>query len=141
MLTTRRALSAYGQAAQTLPPARQIVLLYEGAIRRIREAQAAIEQGRIRERHAAIEKASAIIDALQACLDLDQGGEIARNLDRLYTDLGFRLQTLNLAKDGAICAELIARLEELRDAWRAIGPDDAPAGTDPATASAGPVTI
>jgi flagellin-specific chaperone FliS len=34
----QRALSAYGQAAETLAPLTQIVLLYDGAIRRIKEA-------------------------------------------------------------------------------------------------------
>ena len=43
MPTMRRAINAYGQASETLAPAQQIVLLYEGAIRRIKEARHAIE--------------------------------------------------------------------------------------------------
>ena len=110
----QRALSAYGQAAETLAPLKQIVLLYDGAIRRIREARQAIELSRINERHAAVEKASAIIDALHAALDHERGGEIALQLDRIYTYLSFRLQRVNLDNDPAICDELVARLSELR---------------------------
>ena len=40
------------------PPARQIVLLYDGAIRRIKEARRALEHGRINERYIAVDKAT-----------------------------------------------------------------------------------
>jgi flagellar secretion chaperone FliS len=117
MQTIRRAISAYGQASETLAPAQQIVLLYEGAIRRIREARQAIELRRVADRCVAVHKATAIIEGLQSCLDHARGGEIARNLDLIYTHVIFRLQRLNLADDPAICDEVIARLDQLRAAW------------------------
>ena len=117
MTPTQRAMSAYGQAAQTLAPAKQIVLLYDGAMQRIKEARKAIEAKRINERYIAVTKAAAIVDALHACLDHEQGGEIAQNLDRIYTHIAFRLQSINLSDDPTICDELIARLGELRAAW------------------------
>jgi len=116
----QRALSAYGQAAETLAPLRQIVLLYDGAIRRIKEARQAIELRRVNERHTAIEKAGAIVDALHAALDHERGGEIAMQLDRIYTYVSFRLQRVNLDNDPAICDELVARLSELRASWAQI---------------------
>ena len=122
----RRALTAYGQAAETLAPLKQIVLLYDGAIRRIKEARQAIEQRRVNERHTAVEKASAIVDALHAALDHERGGEIAAQLDRIYTYVSFRLQRVNLDNDPAICDELVARLSELRTSWAEIaGPGSA----------------
>jgi flagellar secretion chaperone FliS len=144
MQQMRRAVSAYGQAAETLAPAQQIVLLYDGAIRRIKEARDAIGRRAIRDRHAAVSKAAAIVDALHACLDHEQGGEIATNLDRLYTYFGLRLQQINLGDDVRICDELVARLGELRASWAQIadraaaagaaGPGPAPAGARPAEA-------
>lgn len=134
----RRALTAYGQAAETLPPLQQIVMLYDGAIRRLREAKAAAEAGRIGERHVAVGKAAAIVDALHRCLDHEHGGEIAANLDRIYIHLGFRLQQINLGGDSAICDEVAARLGELRAAWAALleqGPP-APDGAVPASPGA-----
>jgi flagellar protein FliS len=109
MAPMQRAMSAYGQAAETLAPARQIVLLYDGAIRRTKEARRAIESRRVNERFIAIEKATAIIEALHACLDYERGGEIARNLDRLYTYVVVRLQRANLTDDGSICDEVVER--------------------------------
>jgi flagellar protein FliS len=117
MQAMRRAIDAYGHASATLAPAQQIVLLYEGAIRRIKEAQGAIVAGRINERCCAVQKATAIIEGLQSCLDHERGGELARNLDRIYTHISFRLQRVNLTNDPAICDELIARLDQLRGAW------------------------
>ena len=113
----RRALTAYGQAAETMPPLQQIVMLYDGAIRRLREAKVANEAGRILARHAAVGKAAEIIDALHRCLDHERGGEIAANLDRLYTYLAFRLQQVNLDGGSAACDEVAERLAELRMAW------------------------
>jgi flagellar protein FliS len=143
MQRMQQAMSAYGQAAETLAPARQIVLLYDGAIRRIKEARHAIERRAVKDRYFAIGKAAAIIDALQGCLDHERGGEIASNLDRLYTYFGMRLQRINLKDDVRICDELVERLGELRASWAQIadaggrpgiaGPE-APAGARPAQA-------
>jgi flagellar protein FliS len=117
MQTLRRALDAYGQASATLAPVQQVVLLYEGAIRRIGEARRAIEAGRVQDRCLAVQKSTAIVEGLQSCLDHARGGEIARNLDRIYTHVIFRLQRVNLTGDPAICDEVIARLDQLRGAW------------------------
>ncbi len=131
MAPMHRAMSAYGQAAETLAPARQIVLLYDGAIRRIKEARRAIDLRRVNERYIAVEKATAIVEALHACLDYERGGEIARNLDRLYTYVVFRLQRVNLTDDASICDEVVERLGELRAAWAQI----AEGGSAPAVLS------
>lgn len=126
MQATRRAINAYAQASETVAPAQQIVLLYEGAIRRIREARSAIEGRRISERCVAVQKATAIVEGLQSCLDHERGGQIAQNLDRIYTHLVFRLQRINLTNDPAICDEVIARLDELRSAWAELAAGAAP---------------
>jgi flagellar protein FliS len=145
MQAIRRAINAYGQASETLAPAQQIVLLYEGAIRRIREARGAIEAQRSRERCVALQKATAIVEGLQSCLDHEQGGEIARNLDRIYTHVVFRLQRINLTNDSAICDEVIALLEQLRNAWAQLAAcATPPAGgnrAEPAAQHATAVTI
>lgn len=131
MNTLQRAVTAYGQASETLAPLQQVVRLYDGAIRRVREAQAAIEARRVGERHTAIAKAAAIVEGLQACLDHRGGGEIAANLDRIYTHLTFRLHRLNLSADPAICEELLERLGALRDAWAGLASGGAAAASPP----------
>jgi flagellar protein FliS len=115
-----RAATAYGRAAQTIPPVRQVVMLYDGALGRLREARQAIADGRIEDRFRAVQKASAIVDGLHACLDFERGGEIAPLLDRMYGYIGLRLQQINIRNDPGICDELIACLDQLRSAWHAL---------------------
>jgi flagellar protein FliS len=145
MQSMRQAMTAYGQAAETLAPGRQIVLLYDGAIRRIKEARQAIEARRINDRYVALAKATAILESLQGCLDLERGGTIARNLDQIYTYLVLRLQRVHLGNDVALCDEVTARLSELRDSWAQIadgsGTDRAPGPRQPATISGLTLTI
>lgn len=113
----QHATTAYDRAATTMPPLQQVVLLYDGAIRRIREARAAIERDRPQDLFVATGKAAAIVEALSASLDHQRGGAIAQNLDRLYGDLAFRLQQLNLEPEPEICDRLVDRLAVLREAW------------------------
>ena len=68
----QRAVSAYGQAARTLPPARQIVLLYDGALRRLREAREALVEGRVGERWRAVQKAAGEKDILPASVPTNE---------------------------------------------------------------------
>jgi flagellar protein FliS len=130
-----RAFAAYGRASTTIPPLEQIVMLYDGATLRVREARAAIERGDIEARFVATSKATAILDALQACLDHERGGEIAALLDRCYTYLSLRLSAVNIRNDPAICDEILARLGELRASWAELAAGAA-AGTAPAREAA-----
>ena len=127
-----RAAAAYGQAAQTIPPARQIVMLYDGAIGRLREARRAVEEGRIEDRFRAVQKAAAIVDALHACLDFERGGAVAASLNRLYTYVSLRMQLINTRDGAGICDELAARLGDLRDAWHVLAEGGGTSGADTA---------
>ncbi|MEZ5931401.1 MAG: flagellar export chaperone FliS [Alphaproteobacteria bacterium] len=128
MTAMRKAMNAYGQAVDTIPPAKQIVMLYDGILRHIANARTAIANRRINDRFMAVQKATLILEALQGCLDHDKGGEIAPQLDRLYTHYIFRLQAINMEDDPAICDELIGMISELRDSWATL----AKSGTSPA---------
>lgn len=126
-------MSAYGQATETIPPGQQIVMLYDGIIRHLKAAAAAIAERRINDRYIAVEKATLIIEALQSCLDHEKGGEIAPQLDQLYTHFIFRLQAINMEDDITICEELLQRIGELRASWKAIA-DTESSGTTNASA-------
>ena len=68
-----RASAAY-RDAEAHPPARQIVLLHDSAIRNLEEARAAIADRRIEARFQRVTKVHAIVGALQSCLDFERGG-------------------------------------------------------------------
>lgn len=114
------ASAAYRGASETIAPARQIVLLYDGAIRCLREAEAAIAAGAIERRHRNVAKAFAIINALHCCLDFERGGEVARSLDRFYGYVLYRMSRIDPSNDPAICAELVGLLSRMRDSWATI---------------------
>jgi len=114
------ALNAYRSAAETVSPARAIVMLYDGAMRRLGEAAQAIRDRRIEDRYNAVMKAYAIVNGLHCQLDFDAGGEIAEVLDRYYLYILERMLQINIKNDPAICEELVERLREMRASWAAI---------------------
>ncbi|MEM7043309.1 MAG: flagellar export chaperone FliS [Pseudomonadota bacterium] len=133
MTAVQKAMNAYGQAVETVSPAKQIVMLYDGVLRQIANARSAIADRRINERFHAVQKATLILEGLQGCLDHENGGEIAPQLDQLYTHYIFRLQAINVEDDPAICDELIAQIGELRESWAILAkPGASPEPTTPA---------
>lgn len=107
-------------AVNTASPETLIVQLYEGAIRFAHQARGHMEAEHAADRARAISRAVAIVNELQRVLDLEQGGEIARNLYGLYDFVGDRLVSANV--DGRIESidEAIGVLSTLVDAWREI---------------------
>src|SRR5690348_13961528 len=120
-----RAAHAYERAMETLAPARQIVMLYDGAARWILRARGHIERGEVEARFHATQRAGAIIDALHGCLDFQAGGSVAPLLDRYYTYLSLRLQQINVQNNPGICDELLNRLADMRASWASLTRTDA----------------
>ena len=144
MTSISKAMNAYNQAVETIPQAQQIVMLYDGILQSIDKAKLAIAERRINDRYLAVQKATTIIEALQGCLDHENGGDIAPQLDRLYTCFMFQLQTINIENDPHICDALMANIRQMRDSWATIaasGPTtttskerDQPPASSPVTA-------
>lgn len=95
-----------------------VQLLYAGAIDSLRKARSFLQEGRIRERSAAISKAMEIILELQSSLDGDRGGEIARNLGRLYIYIQERLSEANAQQKLAALEEALQLLQVLEAGWK-----------------------
>jgi len=143
MTAMHKAMSAYGQAVETTPAGQQIVMLYDGVLRQIANARSAITERRINDRFIAVQKATLILEALQGCLDFDKGEDIALQLDRLYTHYIFRLHTINVEDDPAICDQLTAQIGELRSSWATINkaPTQPPAPATSADPQSTPAAV
>ena len=63
-----RAAQAYQTASENVTAAQAIVMLYDGAIRRILDARKAIEEKRIEDRYHSITRAYNIINGLRMIL-------------------------------------------------------------------------
>ena len=126
--SARNAISAYQKvgvdaAIEVADPHRLILLLFAGAKAAIGNARAAMKQQQIAAKGEAISKAVDIIsNGLKVSLDLEQGGEVAGQLDALYDYLVMRLLRANLDNDLSALEEVAGLLEEIHGAWREISP-------------------
>ena len=100
-----------------LPAERITLMLFDGAIKFIRAAHEACLNDDTAIRGERISRALAIIGELQATLDFDRGGDIAKNLNGLYDYLTRELLKANLEKNAELLAHLIQVLEEIRSGW------------------------
>ena len=98
-------------------PMELIRLLYDGALRAIRNARVHLANNEIAERSRAISKAMAILTELSGSLDHAAGGEISRNLARLYNYMQERLLEANLHQADQPLAEVLDLLQVLAEAW------------------------
>ena len=102
-------------------PHQLIVLLFDGALNAIRLADLYIQKGDIAGKGKAISKAINIIDnGLKSCLNLEQGGEIAENLDQLYHYISQQLVLVNLHNDREKLQTCFDLLDSIAQAWREI---------------------
>jgi len=101
----------------TASPAKLVVMLYDGAIRFLKQGQAAIERGdRERQNHCLV-RAQRIIAELESSLDMDAGAQIAQNLMALYQFMHEQLVLANLQDDVEKVQKVREMLESLREAW------------------------
>ena len=112
-------------------PLELVVLLYDAALRATATARDAMITRDIPARRAALSKAMAIVNELQSVLDLDHGGTIAEELDRLYTWINSRLLDAVVKQDVKPIDEVRRVLETLRGAWHTIATTPATAGVKP----------
>jgi flagellar protein FliS len=103
-------------------PHKQIELLLDGAIHRLRLAQLCTEKDDRAGKAKAASDAAMIIDALSACLDLQQGGQLAEQLAALYAYATRRVAESNARHDAAGFAEVAGLLEDVAGAWKEIRP-------------------
>lgn len=112
---------------QSGTPLELVVMLYDGALRFLSQAQEAVDRRDIRSRHAALDKALAIVGHLQTTLDTDRGGAVAVELDRLYRYISERLLDCAAHNDPAALQEAARLLTHLRDAWHTVATAPPPA--------------
>lgn len=68
--------------------------------------------------HDELVRAQRIVNELRITLDLDQGGEIAANLQSLYEWSHDQLVLANTGKNPALLPPVRQVISELREAWR-----------------------
>ena len=114
-------MNGYNQYQQnqiaTASPEQILLMLYDGAIRFLRRAIVAEENGKKVEKLEGISKCLAIIAEFSNSLNHEIGGDIAADLDALYQ---FMIRELNTARNdssGKHLKTVETLLLDLRDTW------------------------
>ena len=102
-------------------PHRLIQMLMEGGLTRIAQARGAMEREQTALKGELIGKAIGIVGGLREGLDLQQGGELAANLDSLYHYMVSRLLEANAKNEVAPLDEVAGLLRNVKSGWDAIG--------------------
>ena len=121
-MATPRGAEAYKRIdAESRSPVELVVMLYDGALRFVGEARAAMARNDVIARTRAVSRAVEIVCELQNTLNVEAGGAIAQELDRLYTYINTRLLDVTLKNDAIALDDAQKVLVTLREAWEQIG--------------------
>jgi flagellar protein FliS len=124
------AQQAYRDSAiLTAPPERLVVMLYDGANRFLIQGATAMRAGDLTQTNDRLRRAEAIVAELRATLDMS-AGDVAVNLDSIYSFCQRLLLEARLKRDPTKIEHVAKLLRELRDAWDQVaGKTCAPATT------------
>ena len=110
--------NAYKKASvNTLDQNKLIIMLYDGAIKNANFAVEYMKSGEIEKVHDSLIKTKNIVTELLATLNMENGGEIAKNLKSLYSYMFSLLIEANMDKKSKPVLTVIDLLKELRGAW------------------------
>lgn len=94
-----------------------LLMLYEGAIRFMKQAAAAIDRKDIADRGMNIGRAFDIINELNNTLNHEAGGEIASNLEQLYMFVSEQLTKSNATGQKKPLEDALKVMETLYSGW------------------------
>lgn len=130
-------MNAYAQARsryhddgmKMTSPQRLVTLLYQRLLRDLRDADAAIAEGRVEDAHNALIHAQDIVLEFHLALDTEgfDGGE---RLADIYVYLTDRLVDANRFKDQDIVAECRSMVEPLAEAFETVAQSTAAVASD-----------
>jgi flagellar protein FliS len=94
-----------------------VLMLYDGALRFLGDAREASIRADRRGRATGISRTMAIIAELQSTLNMDAGGPVAQEMDRLYTYVTERLVEAAVKRDDVAIEEVRKLLATVRAGW------------------------
>lgn len=120
---------------ETLTPRDLLVKLFEGLERFLEQAALAMDNHHPEMATRNTNRIRDILFELQATLNFDVGGDVAKNLDALYTFMTNEVIEAGLRKDGQRLRQLQRIIRPLKEGWQ--GVPDAHAHTTSLTGDAG----
>lgn len=103
-------------AVLTASPEQLVVMLYDGAVRFLRQAEVAMKEGAWLHSFEKLSRGEAIIDELLATLNMDVG-EMSERLQAIYVFLKKTLIEGRIQRNAEKIGQVVALLVSLREAW------------------------
>ncbi len=102
-------------SVNTASPEELTLMLYNGLVKFLMQAESGIEASDIEKAHTSIIKAQNIINNFRDTLDMKY--ELSDGLDQIYEYMNRRLFEANIKKDKEILGEVLGLAKELRETW------------------------
>ena len=120
-----RAAQSYGSVqlvtgVATADNVQLIQMLFDGLLESLATARGHIQNGNIEGKSNALSRACRIIVGLQGALDFEQGGELANNLNDLYSYMTRRLLQVNIGNDLDTLSEVMGLVKDIGEAWQSL---------------------
>ena len=121
-MAMRGSLQAYKRVSvdsqlTSASPHRVISMLMAGAIERLIQGKAAMAQGSVAVKGERLGKALDIVISLRSCLSMEDGAEIAANLDALYDFMIQQIYKANQENLAEPIDDVIDMIREIKSAW------------------------
>lgn len=98
-----------------------LLMLYDGAIHYLKRAKMKMQEApteeSLTEKTNLILKAQDIILELMSALDMENGGDLTKQLFRLYEYMNYRLNQANIRREVPAIEEVVTLLSDLRATW------------------------
>lgn len=94
-----------------------VIMIYDHCIKWLRRAEAELAEGHLEKMVKSVQKAQAGITELMCALDMERGGDIAKNLFNLYDFYSKHLTQAIKERSPKCLADVVAMLGSLREAW------------------------
>lgn len=116
MMTANAYQQYKNQSINTMTGGELLIMLYDELIKRVKQAELAIDSQKAEVANDSLQRAQDIIQYLMETLD-DQY-EIAKSLRALYDFFYSQLIKANISKDAEILRQILPMLIELRSTWK-----------------------
>ena len=105
---------------ETASPVEHVIMLYDKILLLLKEAEEAIKRGDVKAKVEAFSKADKILRVLNSSLDMEKGGEIAKNLREIYNFAIDALVIANSRNDLKLLSDVTEILSTLKEGWEGI---------------------
>ena len=97
-----------------------IQMLFDGLLESLASASGHIQNKAIEDKSNALVRAGRIVVGLQGALDFERGGELAQNLNELYSYITRRLFHINAQNDLIALEEVKTLIKDISQAWQTL---------------------